>query len=76
MHFIEILKNSGVIQVLRGSLRTEAERKQFDEMLESKISEYSDIYETMNAQVSEIKKKVKNANEHGQHRQPEGESDK
>lgn len=75
MHYIEILKQSGMIQFLRNSLKTEQEKTEFDKMMEAKIAQYSDIYESMQAKVQEIKEGVKrNANEHGEHRQPEGES--
>lgn len=75
MHYIEILKQSGMIQFLRNSLKSEADKIEFDKMMEAKITQYSDIYESMHTKVQEIKKEVKrNANEHGEHRQPEGES--
>ena len=75
MHYIEILKQSGMIQFLRNSLKTEADRVEFDKMMEAKIAQYSDIYESMQSKVQELKNEVnRNANEHGEHRQPEGES--
>ena len=62
MSFLKVLQDSGIIQMLRNSLRTEQEKTQFDELLETKIQEYARLYEDMNAQVMQYKSDVEKIN--------------
>lgn len=48
--------------MLRNSLRTEQEKIQFDELLETKVQEYSLLYEDMNSQVMQYKSDVEKIN--------------
>ena len=60
--FFESVTDSGIIQMLRNSLRTEQEKIQFDELLETKVQEYSLLYEDMNSQVMQYKSDVEKIN--------------
>lgn len=62
MSFLKVLQDSGIIQMLRNSLRTEQEKIQFDELLETKVQEYSLLYEDMNSQVMQYKSDVEKIN--------------
>ena len=62
MSFLKVLQDSGIIQMLRNSLRTEQERIQFDELLENKVQEYARLYEDMNSQVMQYKSDVEKLN--------------
>ena len=62
MSFLKVLQDSGIIQMLRNSLRTEQERIQFDELLENKVQEYARLYEDMNSQVMQYKSDVEKIN--------------
>ena len=74
MSFLKILKDSGIIQILRGQLKTEEDRKAFDEQFEEQVKYYSRVYEDLNAKVMQYKSDVEKINvENTEHRQPEGE---
>lgn len=76
MSFIKVLQDSGIIQMLRNSLRTEEEKTQFDELLENKIQEYSQIYEDMNAKVMQYKSDVEKINvEQSEHNERQDQDD-
>ena len=76
MSFIKVLQDSGIIQMLRNSLRTEEEKAQFDELLENKIQEYSQIYEDMNAKVMQYKSDVEKINvEQSEHNERQDQDD-
>ena len=62
MSFLKVLQDSGIIQMLRNSLRTEQEKIQFDELLETKVQEYALLYEDMNSQVMQYKSDVEKIN--------------
>jgi len=62
--------------MLRNQLKTEADRKAFDEHLENEVKHYSKIYEDLNAKVMEYKSDVEKLNvKKPEYRQPEGEDD-
>ena len=74
MSFLKVLEQSGVIQILRGSLRTEEDREAFDKNLEEQIKYYSVMYEDLNAKVMQYKSDVEKLNvENTEHRQRESE---
>ena len=76
MSFMKVLQDSGIIQMLRNSLRTEEEKAQFDELLENKVQEYSQIYEDMNAKVMQYKSDVEKINvEQSQHNERQDQDD-
>lgn len=76
MSFMKVLQDSGIIQMLRNSLRTEEEKVQFDELLENKIQEYSQIYEDMNAKVMQYKSDVEKINvEQPEHNERQDQDD-
>ena len=76
MSFLKVLQDSGIIQMLRNSLRTEQERAQFDELLETKVQEYSMLYEDMNAQVMQYKSDVEKINvEQSEHNKRQDQDD-
>lgn len=62
MSFLKVLQDSGIIQMLRNSLRTERDKVKFDELLETKVQEYARLYEDMNAQVMQYKSDVEKIN--------------
>ena len=69
MSFIKVLEESGIIQILRNSLKTEKEKLEFDELLEEKVQEYHGIYEDLNSKVMQYKAEVEkiNADTNGEH---------
>ena len=74
MSFLKVLEESGIIQILRSQLRTDEDRKFFDENLEEQIKFYSVMYEDLNAKVMQYKSDVEKLNvEDTEHRQPKGE---
>ena len=74
MSFLKVLEQSGIIQILRGSLRTEEDREAFDKNLEEQIKYYSVMYEDLNAKVMQYKSDVEKLNvENTEHRQRESE---
>ena len=71
MSFLNLLEESGIIQMLRNSLKTEMERKEFDAILEQKVKEYSTMYEDLNSKVMEYKSDVERINvAQSEHKQP------
>ena len=76
MSFLKVLQDSGIIQMLRNSLRTEQERVQFDELLENKVQEYARLYEDMNSQVMQYKSDVEKINvEQSEHNERQDKDD-
>ena len=76
MSFLKVLQDSGIIQMLRNSLRTEQERIQFDELLETKVQEYAMLYEDMNTQVMQYKSDVEKINvEQSEHNERQDQDD-
>ena len=76
MSFLKVLQDSGIIQMLRNSLRTEQERIQFDELLENKVQEYARLYEDMNSQVMQYKSDVEKINvEQSEHNERQDKDD-
>ena len=72
MSFLKVLEQSGIIQILRGSLRTEEDREAFDKNLEEQIKYYSVMYEDLNAKVMQYNSVVEKLNvENTEHRQRE-----
>lgn len=69
MSFMKVLEESGIIQILRNSLKTEREKLEFDELLEEKVQEYHSIYEDLNSKVMQYKAEVEkiNADTNGEH---------
>ena len=76
MSFLKVLQDSGIIQMLRNSLRTEQEKIQFDELLETKVQEYALLYEDMNSQVMQYKSDVEKINvEQPEHNERQDQDD-
>ena len=76
MSFLKVLQDSGIIQMLRNSLRTEQEKVQFDELLENKVQEYARLYEDMNSQVMQYKSDVEKINvEQSEHNERQDKDD-
>ena len=76
MSFLKVLQDSGIIQMLRNSLRTDQERIQFDELLETKVQEYAMLYEDMNTQVMQYKSDVEKINvEQSEHNERQDQDD-
>ena len=76
MSFLKVLQDSGIIQMLRNSLRTEQEKIQFDELLETKVQEYALLYEDMNSQVMQYKSDVEKLNvEQPEHNERQDQDD-
>ncbi|MEC8365273.1 MAG: hypothetical protein VXZ51_04845 [Actinomycetota bacterium] len=76
MSFLKVLQDSGIIQMLRNSLRTEREKAEFDELLENKVQEYARLYEDMNAQVMQYKSDVERINvKQSEHNEREDQDD-
>lgn len=76
MSFLKVLQDSGIIQMLRNSLRTEQEKIQFDELLETKVQEYALLYEDMNSQVMQYKSDVEKINvEQSEHNERQDQDD-
>lgn len=74
MSFLKVLEQSGIIQILRGQLKTEEDRQAFDEQFEEQVKYYSQVYEDLNSKVMKYKSDVEKINvENTEHRQPEGE---
>ena len=74
MSFLKVLEQSGIIQILRGQLKTEEDRKAFDEQFEEQVKYYSQVYEDLNAKVMKYKSDVEKINvDNTEHRQREGE---
>lgn len=69
MSFLEVLKEAGIIQMLRNSLKTEKDKLEFDQILEEKVQEYNVIYEDLNSKVMQYKSDVEkiNADTNGEH---------
>ena len=69
MSFLEVLKEAGIIQMLRDSLKTEKDKLEFDQILEEKVQEYNVIYEDLNSKVMQYKSDVEkiNADTNGEH---------
>lgn len=69
MSFLEVLKEAGIIQMLRNSLKTEKDKLEFDQILEEKVQEYNIIYEDLNTKVMQYKSDVEkiNADTNGEH---------
>ena len=62
--------------MLRNSLRTEQEKIQFDELLQTKVQEYAMLYEDMNAQVMQYKSDVEKINvEQSEHNKRQDQDD-
>lgn len=74
MSFLKVLEQSGIIQILRGQLKTEEDRQAFDEQFEEQVKYYSQVYEDLNSKVMKYKSDVEKINvENTEHRQQEGE---
>ena len=69
MSFLEVLKEAGIIQMLRNSLKTEKDKLEFDQILEEKVEEYNVMYEDLNSKVMQYKSDVEkiNADPNGEH---------
>jgi hypothetical protein len=56
--FLEAIKESGIVQKLRGTL-TEEEKKQFDEVVKKTMKEYGEMWTDVEPLINKYNSKVK-----------------